>query len=124
MRAVDPNTLPRQPKLTGDYGADLASLKAALSPETWTTMHLPDPGPPRLMRLRERARARVANEEAVLLWNGLVKTAERKWTTRWRIADTVLIDFFDTETVAVARFMFLHRDGFRAHIRLTGETAA
>jgi hypothetical protein len=121
MRIVDPATLPRQPKFTGNYGRDLALLRATLSPQTWEVMHLPPLVPGGLARLKERARIMDANEEAVLLWNNKVKQADQKWTSHWRQAETVLIDFFDTESIAIARWMYLHRDGFKAHIRLTGE---
>lgn len=124
MRTVDPATLPRQPRFTNDYNTDIGLLRQTLSPDTWRAMRLPDPGAPRMMRWRELAQMYGANVEAVLLWNGLAKRVEGKWTSRLDDLDTVLVDFYDTETIAVARFMFLHHPGFRAGIRLVGEGVA
>lgn len=124
MRTVDPATLPRQPGFTGDYTKDLALLRGAMSPQTWGAMRLPDPGAPRMMRWRELAQMHDANVDAVLLWNGIAKRVDGKWTSRLDDLETVLVDFYDTECIAVARFMFLHRPGFRAGIRLVGEVVA
>lgn len=124
MRTVDPATLPRQPRFTGDYTKDLALLRDTMSPQTWGAMRLPDPGAPRMMRWRELAQMHDANVDAVLLWNNIAKRVDGKWTSRLDDLDTVLIDFYDTEAIAVARFMFLHRPGFHAGIRLVGEGVA
>ena len=124
MRTVDPASLPRQPRFTGDYTKDLALLRDAMSPQTWGAMRLPDPGPPRMMRWRELAQMHDANVDAVLLWNNIAKRVDGKWTSQLDDLDTVLIDCYDTETIAVARVMVAHRPGFHAGIRLVGEGVA
>lgn len=122
LRSVELDQLPRQPRYSGNYEADVERLMATLSPETRRAVD----GVWRLggreltpTTLLKVAAATEANADCILLWCGYARIARG----RYRPAGgpvTVLIDRYDTETLAVFRLFQRHWPDFQSRAVLTG----